>query len=402
MNWLDLSLELPVTDPTWIFLLVLLIILFAPILLTKLRIPHIIGMILAGLAIGEHGFNILVRDSSFELFGKVGVYYIMFLAGLEMNMADFKKNRGKAVALGLLAFIIPISIGMVTNVLLLKYSLITSILLASMYASHTLVAYPIVSSYYTEQHQSQVHTQYQEVVEKADGEELATARAEAEAYNELLASGAAAAELDALDYDSLLNLAGNGIMGYIEIPAIDVLLPIYHGVGEDSLERGAGHMPSTSLTIGGRGTHAVISAHSGMATARMFTDLEQLEAGDVFYLHVLNEALSYEVDQILVVKPYQIDALKIDREQDYVTLITCTPYGVNSHRLLVRGHRIEQEAEENVSNEIASPRTEPKQSTWMAKYWEGIRDGLILFLIVFPAWLAIMLLVKKRRGRKRP
>lgn len=147
MDWLDLSLKLPITDPTWIFLLVLLIILFAPILLTKLRIPHIIGMILAGLAIGEHGFNILVRDSSFELFGKVGVYYIMFLAGLEMNMADFKKNRGKAVALGLLAFIIPISIGMVTNVLLLKYSLITSILLASMYASHTLVAYPIAIRY---------------------------------------------------------------------------------------------------------------------------------------------------------------------------------------------------------------------------------------------------------------
>lgn len=147
MDWLDLSLKLPITDPTWIFLLVLLIILFAPILLTKLRIPHIIGMILAGLAIGEHGFNILVRDSSFELFGKVGVYYIMFLAGLEMNMADFKKNRGKAVALGLLAFIVPISIGMVTNVLLLKYSLITSILLASMYASHTLVAYPIVIRY---------------------------------------------------------------------------------------------------------------------------------------------------------------------------------------------------------------------------------------------------------------
>lgn len=147
MDWLDLSLKLPITDPTWIFLLVLLIILFAPILLTKLRIPHIIGMILAGLAIGEHGFNILVRDSSFELFGKVGVYYIMFLAGLEMNMADFKKNRGKAVVLGLLAFIIPIGIGMVTNVLLLKYSLVTSILLASMYASHTLVAYPIVIRY---------------------------------------------------------------------------------------------------------------------------------------------------------------------------------------------------------------------------------------------------------------
>ena len=147
MDWLDFSLTLPITDPTWIFLLVLLIILLAPLLLARLRIPHIIGMILAGLAIGEHGFNILARDSSFELFGKVGVYYIMFLAGLEMNMSDFKKHRGKAVMLGLLAFIIPIGIGLVTNVLLLKYSLITSVLLASMYASHTLVAYPIVIRY---------------------------------------------------------------------------------------------------------------------------------------------------------------------------------------------------------------------------------------------------------------
>ena len=265
-----------------------------------------------------------------------------------------------------------------------------------------LVAYPIVSSYYTEKHQSQVHTQYQEVLERADSREIEEARTAAESYNQLLASGATAAELAALDYDSLLNLAGNGIMGYVEIPAIDVLLPICHGVGEDSLERGAGHMPTTSLPIGGRGTHTVISAHSGMATARMFTDLEQLEAGDVFYLHVLAETLSYEVDQILVVKPYQIDALKIDREKDYVTLITCTPYGVNSHRLLVRGHRIKPEAEENASNEIASLQAEPKQSTWMDKYWEGIRDGLILFLLVIPVWLAIMLLVKKRRGRKQP
>ncbi len=154
MDWFNLSLELPVTDPTWIFLLVLLIILFAPILLNKLRIPHIIGMILAGLVIGEHGFNILVRDSSFELFGKVGLYYIMFLAGLEMNMGDFKKNRGKAVMLGLLAFVIPIGIGLVTNMMLLKYSLVTSILLASMYASHTLVAYPIVIRYGVSRHRS--------------------------------------------------------------------------------------------------------------------------------------------------------------------------------------------------------------------------------------------------------
>ena len=131
MDLFDFSLKLPITDPTWIFLLVLLIILFAPILLNRLRIPHIIGMILAGLVIGEHGFNILARDSSFELFGKVGLYYIMFLAGLEMNMADFKQNRGKAVMLGLLAFIIPIMIGLVVNMTFLKYSLITSVLLAS-------------------------------------------------------------------------------------------------------------------------------------------------------------------------------------------------------------------------------------------------------------------------------
>ena len=154
MDWLNFSLTLPVTDPTWIFLLVLHIILYAPILLNKLRIPHIIGMILAGLVIGEHGFNILVRDSSFELFGKVGLYYIMFLAGLEMNMGDFKKNRGKAVMLGLLAFVIPIGIGLVTNMMLLKYSLVTSILLASMYASHTLVAYPIVIRYGVSRHRS--------------------------------------------------------------------------------------------------------------------------------------------------------------------------------------------------------------------------------------------------------
>lgn len=154
MEWFDFSLKLPVTDPTWIFLLVLLIILFAPILLNKLRIPHIIGMILAGLVIGEHGFNILVRDSSFELFGKVGLYYIMFLAGLEMNMGDFKQNRVKALVLGLLAFIVPIGIGLVTNVVLLKYGIVTSILLASMYASHTLVAYPIVIRYGVSRHRS--------------------------------------------------------------------------------------------------------------------------------------------------------------------------------------------------------------------------------------------------------
>ena len=154
MDWIGLDLTFPITDPTWIFLLVLLIILYAPILLNKLRIPHIIGMILAGLAVGEHGFNILARDSSFELFGKVGLYYIMFLAGLEMNMGDFKETRNKALVLGLLAFIVPIGIGFVANVSYLKYGIITSVLLASMYASHTLVAYPIVTRFGVSRHRS--------------------------------------------------------------------------------------------------------------------------------------------------------------------------------------------------------------------------------------------------------
>ena len=147
-------MSLPITDPTWIFLLVLLVILFAPILLNKLHIPHLIGMILAGLVIGEHGLNILARDSSFELFGKVGLYYIMFLAGLEMDMADFKKNWGRSLLLGLLSFAIPIGIGIVANLSILNYGIATSVLLASMYASHTLVTYPIVIRYGVSRHRS--------------------------------------------------------------------------------------------------------------------------------------------------------------------------------------------------------------------------------------------------------
>ena len=149
-----LGINLPITDPTWIFFLVLVIILFAPIILEKLHIPHIIGMILAGVVFGEHGFNILARDSSFELFGKVGLYYIMFLAGLEMNMEDFKSIRGKAMVLGLLAFVIPLGIGFWTNVNILGYGVVSSVLLASMYASHTLIAYPIVIRYGINRHRA--------------------------------------------------------------------------------------------------------------------------------------------------------------------------------------------------------------------------------------------------------
>ena len=154
MYLFDFSLQLPITDPTWIFFLVLAIILFAPILLDRLHIPHIIGMILAGVLIGGHGFNILERDSSFELFGKVGLYYIMFLAGLEMDMADFKKNKKKAFVFGLITFTIPTVLGIFSNMTILNYGIVTSILLASMFASHTLVSYPIISRYGLSQQKS--------------------------------------------------------------------------------------------------------------------------------------------------------------------------------------------------------------------------------------------------------
>lgn len=147
MELFDLNIHFPVTDPTWIFFLVLLIILFAPMILGRLRIPHIIGMILAGVVVGKYGFNILERDSSFELFGKVGLYYIMFLAGLEMDMDDFKKNRTKSLVFGLFTFLIPMGLGIWSSMSMLDYGFLTSVLLASMYASHTLIAYPIISRY---------------------------------------------------------------------------------------------------------------------------------------------------------------------------------------------------------------------------------------------------------------
>ena len=147
MELFDLNIHFPVTDPTWIFFLVLIIILFAPMILGRLRIPHIIGMILAGVVVGKYGFNILERDSSFELFGKVGLYYIMFLAGLEMDMDDFKKNRTKGLVFGMFTFLIPMGLGIWSSMSMLNYGFLTSVLLASMYASHTLIAYPIISRY---------------------------------------------------------------------------------------------------------------------------------------------------------------------------------------------------------------------------------------------------------------
>lgn len=142
------------------------------------------------------------------------------------------------------------------------------------------------------------------------------------------------------EYEKLLNISGNGMMGYIEIPAIDAVVPIYHYTTEKTLKKGAGHLPGSSLPVGGKGTHSVLSAHRGLPSAKLFTDLDLMEKGNAFYIHVLDKTLKYETDQILTVKPKETGALAITEEKDYVTLVTCTPYGINTHRLLVRGHRV--------------------------------------------------------------
>ena len=188
-------------------------------------------------------------------------------------------------------------------------------------------------------------------------------------------------------YKSLLDIGGNGIMGYIEIPMIDVMLPIYHGTKESVLQIAVGHLDWTSLPVGGAGSHCVLSGHRGLPSARLFTDLDKLKVGDVFMLHVLNEILTYEIDQILIVEPQDTDPLLIEPGKDLCTMITCTPYGINSHRMLVRGHRIESQEEANVIRITADAvRIEPLM---VAPF---VAVPILLVLLI------ILLLPKQKKG----
>ena len=261
-------------------------------------------------------------------------------------------------------------------------------------------AYPLIASINNEHTQSLVQTEYEEKLHQLDTSEIDAALAAAREYNKTI-STVQIEDIDKLKaelppYEDLLNLANNGIMGYIEIPAINIDLPIYHGTTGAAMEKGAGHMEGTSLPVGGVGTHAVISAHSGMASAKLFTDLDKLKLGDMFFITVCNQKLAYEVDNIAVVEPTDIDLIRIDTQQDYVTLLTCTPYGVNTHRLLVRGHRVEM-AEEAIAE--VEEKAEPTASTWIEKYEQGILIGVAIFL----GLLLIALLVyfiKRRKDKK--
>ena len=266
--------------------------------------------------------------------------------------------------------------------------------------------YPIISNYVNEKYASEIHTAYEEIIQQADNSDLLEAKKQAIAYNETITPGMAgeaysqAALMDASeDYESLLNIAGNGTMGYVEIPKISVNLPIYHGTGNDSLERGVGHLLGSSLPVGGESTHAILTGHSGMATQKMFTDLEQLAVGDVFYLHILDETLAYQVDSIKTVLPYDTSLLGIVTGKDYCTLVTCTPYGVNTHRLLVRGTRIPYEKAEVIVEETAQE--EQPRSSWEEKYLLGLFLGVLAVLILFLAAVIVMQLRRKNVARRK-
>ena len=206
--------------------------------------------------------------------------------------------------------------------------------------------YPLVGELLSEKYHSDIETAYTAAIEDSNADELEQQRQAAQQYNAML-SGATITEggASAPPLAYVQQLTVGGVMAYVDIPKINVYLPVQHGTDADTLERAVGHVVGTSLPVGGSSTHAVLSAHSGMASAKLFTDIDQLVKGDVFYIHVLGEVLAYEVDQIATVLPGDTSLLQIEDGQDLVTLVTCTPFGVNTHRLLVRGHRVPHLAE---------------------------------------------------------
>lgn len=267
-------------------------------------------------------------------------------------------------------------------------------------AGLALMAYPFVSNRLYEQRQEEVIYQYQDQVEQTSSELMQKAWEDAVRYNEELRfSGATISDpfdpdaevTKLLNYDDQLNLSGDGLMAYVEVPAISVFLPVYHGTSSHVLDRGVGHLENSSLPVGGESTHAVLSAHSGLTDKKLFTDLELLEEGDCFYIHVLDEILAYEVDQITVVDPGDTENLTIIPGEDHVTLVTCTPYGINSHRLLVRGVRIPY-----VEEEKQAQRTVEEESVWMRQYRNAMAASVCLLAAIF----AVLIVRERKRAEK--
>lgn len=244
-------------------------------------------------------------------------------------------------------------------------------------------------------------TEYEKDVEVLDDAEIQESVQAARAYNENLSPvryDREAIEAAAVSYEELLNLHGSGLIGYIEIPKINVNLPIYHGTSEEVLQTGIGHLMGSSFPVGGNGAHAVLTGHSGVAGKRLFSDLDQLAPGDMFFLHVLGDTLAYQVVEINTVLPYETDLLLADPDQDLCTLVTCTPYGVNSHRLLVRGSRV---AYEEAAEETPDTTEEPTRSTWKENYLKGLAIGGSAALGAALLGMLILTVIKKQKRRRR-
>lgn len=270
----------------------------------------------------------------------------------------------------------------------------TILLFLLLAAGLSLLLYPTVSNAWNARRQTRAIADYAGQVAALDADEAARMREEAETYNRSLLAretGFALSEERQADYDALLNVSGTGVMGYLEIPEIGVSLPVYHGTDDGVLQTAVGHLEWSSLPVGGKGTHCVLSGHRGLPSAKLFTNLDQLSEGDRFYLRVLGEVLTYEVDSIRIVLPQETELLAIDPEEDYCTLVTCTPYGVNTHRLLVRGRRTENPAEARTVRVTADAlRVDP------------FAAAAVAFPLLLLPMLAVLLLPRRRttfRGR---
>ncbi len=260
--------------------------------------------------------------------------------------------------------------------------------------------YPIVSNWYTEYSAWVTIREYDEAVKNLGDESIKRIIEQADEYNRTLAG--TAVKSDALKYDEMLVVTD--AIGYIEIPKIGVYYPIFRGLGDDVLQRGVGHMEGTSLPVGGESTHCVLAGHTGLPSSKMFTDIDTLENGDVFYIHVLDKVLKYRVDQSIIVLPHESENIRIERDKDYVTLVTCTPYGINSHRLLVRGERVKltaaQEKEQEEDPDMPSYHKEKVQLPLRTVIWYA---ATVIMGVVVIGILAILLFpsLKKRKNKKR-
>ena len=266
----------------------------------------------------------------------------------------------------------------------------TVILLLIFIIGVSLLLYPIFSDWWNSMHQSRAVASYAQEVANIDDEQYQHIWNDAWNYNASLAereNGYTLSDEQKEEYNRLLDIGGTGIMGYIEIPIIGVTLPIYHGSDEAVLQIAVGHLDWTSLPVGGESSHCVVSGHRGLPSAKLFTDLDKLVEGDVFIFRVLDEILTYEVDQILIVDPHDVESLKIEEGKDLCTLVTCTPYGVNSHRLLVRGHRVETQ-EEAATVRITSDAIQ-------------IEPTIVAPIVALPMLLALLIILMIPKSLKR-